>query len=108
MRRPRCTAYASVSTSGRSSRSTLGKRSVRQCLPDLPPGHDQAGQRSMAACRQGKGTVTAIDSCSAETDDKVTFGAWLLTQHDRSDWVGDLARTAKAGDRKSTRLNSSH
>src|SRR3546814_6501441 len=93
---PRDTAASSVSTTGRSSRSTLGKRSVRQCLPDLPPGHDQAGQRSMAACRQGKGTVTAIDSCSAETDDKVTFGAWLLTQHDRSDWVGDLARTAKA------------
>jgi hypothetical protein len=53
----------------------------------------------MAACRQDKGTVTAIDSCSAETDDKVTFGAWLLTQHDRSDWAGDLARAAKA-DRK--------
>src|SRR3546814_5210268 len=77
---PRDTAASSVSTTGRSSRSTHGKRSVRQCLPDLPPGHDQAGQRSMAACRQGKGTVTAIDSCSAETDDKVTFGAWLLTQ----------------------------
>lgn len=27
------------------------------------------------------------------------FGTWLLTQHDRSDWVGDLARAAKA-DRK--------
>lgn len=43
--------------------------------------------------------MTAIDSWSAETGDKVTFGTWLLTQHDRSDWVGDLARAARA-DRK--------
>lgn len=41
--------------------------------------------------------MTAIDSFSAETDDKAIFGIWLLTQHDRSDWVGDLARAAKAG-----------
>jgi len=39
--------------------------------------------------------VTAIDS----SDDGVTFGAWLLIQHDRSDWIGDLARAARA-DRK--------
>lgn len=26
----------------------------------------------------------------------MTFGAWLLTQHDRSDWIGDLARAAKS------------
>ncbi len=39
--------------------------------------------------------MKAIDS----SDDEVTFGVWLLTQHDRSDWVGDLARAAKA-DRK--------
>ena len=43
--------------------------------------------------------MTAIHSHPSETDDKVTFSAWLLTQHDRSDWVGDLARAAKA-DRK--------
>lgn len=39
--------------------------------------------------------MRAIDS----SDDEVTFGVWLLTQHDRSDWVGDLARAARA-DRK--------
>jgi len=25
------------------------------------------------------------------------FGIWLLTQHDRSDWLGDLSKAAKAG-----------
>ena len=41
--------------------------------------------------------MTAIDSFCAETDDKVMFGTWLLTQHARSDGVGDLATAAKAG-----------
>jgi len=41
--------------------------------------------------------VTAIHSFSADTDDRMMFGIWLLTQHDRSDWIGDLARAAKAG-----------
>ena len=40
--------------------------------------------------------MTPSDPYFSDTDDKATFGAWLLTQHDRSDWVGDLARAAKA------------
>jgi hypothetical protein len=31
--------------------------------------------------------------------EKQAFGLWLLAQHHRSDWIGDLARTARA-DRK--------
>ena len=43
--------------------------------------------------------MTGNGTHSSGTDEKVPFGAWLLTQHHRSDWVGDLARAAKA-DRK--------
>jgi len=53
----------------------------------------------MAACPQDKGTVSARSSYSSEIDDKVTFGARLLTQHDRSDLNGDLSNAAKM-DRK--------
>jgi hypothetical protein len=41
--------------------------------------------------------VTAIVSFCVETDYKVMFGIRLLTQHDRSDWIGDLSNAAKAG-----------
>lgn len=50
--------------------------------------------------------MTASDSHSSENDGKGTFGAWLLTQHDRSGWVGDLARAARA-DRKFPRVGDS-
>lgn|GEM_PF-1777051 len=43
--------------------------------------------------------MSASGSYSSEIDDKVTFGAPLLTQHDRSDLIGDLSKAAKA-DRK--------
>lgn len=36
------------------------------------------------------------DVAERDTDTKPAFGAWLLKQADRSDWVGDLAKAAKA------------
>jgi gluconate kinase len=44
----------------------------------------------------GQGDCDRDRLFSTETDDKVMFGIWLLTQHDRSDWLGDLSKAAKA------------
>lgn len=42
--------------------------------------------------------MTTRDPTSTD-DDRQSFGTWLLTQVGRSDWVGGLAKAAKA-DRK--------